>query len=67
MQLEPDMNPIHLGIKLTTKPEALADILTAVAVNAPPELVEQVKEHMPEALHDHTSNFLEKLLIAITT
>lgn len=66
MQLEPGMPPIHMGIKLTTKPEALAEILTAVAVNAPPELVEQVKEHIPEGLQDRTSNFLEKLLTAIT-
>ncbi|KZL06402.1 hypothetical protein [Pseudovibrio sp. Ad26] len=67
MRLETEVNPIHIGIMLTTKPEALAELLTAVAVNAPSELAEQVNEHVPEALRDRTSDLLEKLFIAIST
>ncbi|SDR11239.1 hypothetical protein [Pseudovibrio sp. Tun.PSC04-5.I4] len=67
MRLETEVNPIHIGISLTSKPEALAEVLSAIAVNAPSGLAKQVNEHMPDALRDRTSNLLEKLLIAIST
>ena len=65
MYLETEVNPIHIGMRLANNPEALADVLSAVAVNAPADLAKQVKEHIPDALNDRTSNFLEKLLIEI--
>ncbi|KZL18353.1 hypothetical protein [Pseudovibrio sp. Ad37] len=67
MRLETEVNPIHIGIKLTSKPEALAEVLSAIATNAPSGLAAQVNEHMPDALRDRTSNLLEKLLVAIST
>ncbi len=67
MRLETEINPINIGIKMTKDPEALADLLSAVAVNAPPDLARQVNKHMPEALRDITTTMLEKLLIEITT
>ncbi|WP_143521556.1 hypothetical protein [Pseudovibrio sp. Tun.PSC04-5.I4] len=67
MRLETEVNPIHIGIKLTRNPEAFAEALTAIAVNADSDLAKKVKEHVPDALRDRTVDMLEKLMVEFST